>query len=79
LDGARLLDVHVVPGFESHLRTLLDGVDWPAGPAVFTMSPPTAAYAEALSEVGFSADRRLAEAVAQFAAATPAEVWIRNA
>jgi hypothetical protein len=79
MDGARLLDVHTVPGFESHLPTLLESVSWPEGPVAFTMSPPTAAYAEALSDVGFSADRRLAEAVAPFVAATPAEVWIRNA
>lgn len=77
LHGTGMLDVHTVPGFESHLPELLGTVTWPEIPVTFTMSPPTAEYGKALADVGFSVDRSLSDAVP--AAGNPLEVWIRNA
>lgn len=77
LDRTQLLDVHTLPGFESYLPALLDNVNWPDRPVVFTMSPSSDAYAKALTGVGFHADQLLSDAVGPFSTSAPAEVWIR--
>jgi hypothetical protein len=79
LHHTRLLDLHTVPGFESHLPTLLESMVWPDSPVTFTMSPPAAAYAKALSGAGFAVDRPLSDAAAAVGNPAPLEVWIRNA
>ena len=78
LTGTYVLDLHTVPGFESHIPALLEAVSWPEGPVTFTMSPPAAAYADALSEAGFAVDRGLSDAVAAVGKSAPLDVWIRN-
>lgn len=79
LSRARMLDLHTLPGFESYLPALLQDMTWPQEPVTFAMSPSSAAYADALTGLGFAADDRLAYAAKTLGSPAELQVWVRNA
>jgi hypothetical protein len=77
LTRARILDVHVLRGFEAQLPSLLHGFDWPAEPVAAAVGPATPAYAAVLGAHGFAPSERLAAAAAELGSPPEVEIFLR--
>lgn len=78
LSRGRILDLHTLRGFESHLPALLQQVEWPEDPVACAISTPSPAYRDALSAHGFASNRRLSEAAREVGSPSSIEVFLRT-
>ncbi|HVX46891.1 MAG TPA: GNAT family N-acetyltransferase [Mycobacteriales bacterium] len=77
LSRARILDVHVLSGFESHLPALLRAMEWPAEPVACALTPAAPEYVDALAAHGFARSERLNAAAADLGSPPGLEVFLR--
>ncbi len=72
-----LLDLHVLPGFESDLERLIAGVSWPDAPVAFASDTRKEEYLAALRSAGFAEVATLPRFVARPEGRRPLGLWVR--
>jgi GNAT superfamily N-acetyltransferase len=77
LGDAWLLDLHVLPGFESDLGRLIEGVSWPDGPVAFFADTRREEYLACLRTAGFAETAALPGFVARPDGRRALGLWAR--
>jgi hypothetical protein len=75
---AWLLDLNALPGFQSQAPRLLEVIDWPDLPVMFTTTASDGALTEALRAHGFAQGAVLPSLVTQDGASRDLRLWLRR-
>lgn len=74
---AWLLDLHALPGFESELGRLIEGVAWPEGPVAFVSDTRQEEYPACLGAAGFAEAAALPGFVTRSGERRALGLWVR--